>query len=133
MFGFKGMNVNQSISSNNGYTTITVNGKSKVVKGSSVSIIGNKIIVDGKEYKEHEELKDEYKIVNIYIEGNVDNINTSASVGVNGNVGSIDCGGSCSVEGDVTGEIDCGGSCTVKGNHKGNINAGGSVRVGGKY
>ena len=133
MFNFKGMNINQSISSSNGYTTITVNGKSKTVKGDNVSVINGKIFVDGKEYKEHDELKDDYKVVNVLIEGNVNTLKSSCSVAVKGNVGTIDCGGSCSVDGDVTGEIDCGGSCTVKGNHKGNIDAGGSVRVGGVY
>jgi cytoskeletal protein CcmA (bactofilin family) len=41
--------------------------------------------------------------------------------------GSIDCGGSCEVSGDVKGDIDAGGSVTC-GNVSGDIDAGGSVK-----
>jgi hypothetical protein len=52
---------------------------------------------------------------------------------IKGNCGSIDCGGSVDVEGNVNGDIDCGGSCTCR-DVSGGIDAGGSVRsskVGG--
>lgn len=44
-----------------------------------------------------------------------------------GYIGSIDCGGSCEVSGDVKGDIDAGGLVTC-GNVSGDIDADGSVR-----
>lgn len=59
-------------------------------------------------------IKDDYMIQNVQIEGNV---------------GSVSCGGSVDVVGDVNGDIDCGGSVSVKGQHSGSIDCGGSVSI----
>lgn len=135
-----------SISNNNGSINVNINGKKYSFKGNDVTIENGKIFVDGKEFKEDEDLSNGAKIVNVVIEGNinslkcdcsasvsgnVDEINCAGSVTVGGSVNNdIDCGGSCTVNGDVKGNVDCGGSCTVNGSHIGNIDAGGSVRTG---
>ena len=83
-----------------GFLRITINGKTITCSGINIVISNGKVIVDGK---------------------------TIRSVEVHGNSGSIDCGGSCEVSGDVKGDIDAGGSETC-GNVSGDIDAGGSVR-----
>lgn len=120
-------NFGNCISMGNG--SVTINGeKIKVPNGANISVINGTLFIDGKECK-GEKLKDK-KIVNITIEGNVGKVDCGGSVTVNGNVtGHVDCGGSVTVSGSVEGDIDCGGSCSVKGGHKGNIDAGGSVSI----
>lgn len=96
--------------------------------GASVSVINGKVYVNGKEYTDEKLVSS--PVVNVVINGDVENINCGGSVEVNGKVnGSIDCGGSCTIEGDVEGSIDTGGSVTIRGDHQGPIDAGGSVHV----
>lgn len=104
---------------------VIINGKSYEIPNGGVSIINNKIYVDGKEFTEG--MKKDCKIVNVDIYGNVEQINCESSVTVNGNVCNINCGGSCEVKRDVFGDIRSGGSVSCK-NVKGSVNAGGSVR-----
>lgn len=125
MIFFNGNSTRQSIVQNGNFSTITVNGKTIQCRGSNVSIINNKVIVDGKEIEDMSGISGNIKVV---INGDCNNVSCSGAVEVSGNVkGDIDCGGSCEVKGEVGGDIDCGGSCTC-GNVGGDINAGGSVR-----
>lgn len=77
-----------------------------ICNGSNISIINGRVIVDGKEIA-NEESKEIY----VTIEGDVNKIDCSGSVTVNGNVkGNIDCSGSCDITGDVGGDVDASGS-----------------------
>ena len=108
---------------NNSYSTVSVNGKTIRVKGSNITIINDKIIVDGKVLDESMD----YKNITVIVEGDCNKLDTAGEVTVRGNCGSVDCGGSCTVNGDVNGNVDAGGSVTC-GNVSGDIDAGGSVR-----
>ena len=90
----------------NHFNSITINGETITYSGSGIAVQNN-IVVDGKIIKS--------------------DIGNNAHVVINGNVHKIVCSGSVEVHGD-SGEIDCGGSCTVGGNVNGDIDAGGSVR-----
>ena len=100
---------------------VSVNGKTYTVTGKNITMIDDKIYVDGKEITSTES-----QIINIIIEGNVNQVQCNGYVEVHGDVnGNIDCGGSVTC-GDITGNIDCGGSVSC-GEVKGDIDAGGSV------
>lgn len=73
---------------------IIINGK--VYSGNSVSISRNKIIIDGKV-----SVEEESKTINIYIEGNVDQLSVDAceKVMVNGFVNSLST---------MSGDVECG-------------------------
>lgn len=113
---------NQSICSN---STVNANGQTFRVRGSSISIINNKIIIDGKPLEETLTGRN----ITVIVEGDCREVDTVGDVEIHGNCGSVDCGGSCHVSGDVEGSIDTGGSVTC-GNVTGNIDAGGSVTCG---
>jgi hypothetical protein len=110
---------------------VTVNGKTFEVPNGNISVINGKIFVNGKEFKgEDIGLKDNYQVVNVVIEGDVDKIDCIGSVEVKGNVyKGIDCGDSVSITGNVDGKISCGGSVSITGEHKGGIDAGGLVSI----
>ena len=112
------------INGSGSYSDVTVNGKTIRVRGSSISVINNRVIVDGKVVSES--LSGD---VTVIVEGSCGNLKASGNVEVNGDCGNIDCGGSCTVRGNVSGDIDAGGSITC-GNVGGSIDAGGSVRCG---
>jgi len=105
--------------------TIIVNGI-KIDVSRGVSIINNKVIVDGKVINIPDDVRD------VTIEGNVDgSITADGSVTVHGNVtGNVDAGGSVEC-GDVSGDVDAGGSVRAS-NITGDIDAGGSVKVSKK-
>ena len=105
------------------YSTVSVNGKTVRVRGNSISIINDQIIVDGKPL---EEALDQPNIT-VIVEGDCRSLNACGNVEVKGNAGNIDCRGSCHVEGNVTGNIDASGSVTC-GDVGGDIDASGSVR-----
>ena len=109
--------------SNCSYSTVTVNGKTIRVQGNNISIINDKVIVDGKHI---DETFDQPNIT-VIVEGDCKILNTSGNVEVKGNAGNIDCRGSCHINGNVTGSIDASGSVTC-GDVGGNIDACGSVR-----
>lgn len=101
---------------------ININGKSISVQGNNISIVNNKVYVDGKLVEEG--LTGDVKIT---FEGELANLDSSASVTVNGNVkGDIDASGSVTVYGDVGGDVDASGSVTC-GNVGGDVDASGSV------
>lgn len=101
---------------------VTINGVT--YEGNNVSMINNRIIIDGKEVGETE--KSQTQVV---IEGNIRNLQTDKSVTVNGNIdGDVGAGGSINCD-DVGGNVHAGGSvnCDDVG---GNVSAGGSVNHG---
>ncbi|EEO40318.1 hypothetical protein FSCG_01031 [Fusobacterium vincentii 4_1_13] len=73
------------------------------IKGNNVSIINNKIFVDGKE------IETEEKVINIIVEGNLDKLE-------------VDCCNSIKVNG-VTKDVEVSnGNITISGDVKGNVN-----------
>lgn len=107
----------------NGYSTVTVNGKTIRVKGNSISIINDEIIVDGKPLREALDQPN----ITVIVEGDCRSLNACGNVEVKGNAHNIDRRGSCHVEGDVTGNVNASGSVTC-GDVGGDIDASGSVR-----
>ena len=108
---------------NSFYSTVTVNGKTIHVKGNNISIIDDRIIVDGKPLEESMDTKN----ITVIVEGNCNRLDTCGSVEVRGDCHYVDCGGSCKIAGNVTGDVDANGSvscCDVGGN----INACGTVQ-----
>lgn len=99
---------------------ITINGKTIEVSGSNISVINNKIFVDGKE------ISDEVsKNADIYIYGDVGSIETDKSVNCDNVKGHINAGGSVNCD-DVGGNIECGGSVNCD-SIAGDVTAGGSI------
>ena len=87
----------------NGTVIIGGNIKSSSIEGNSVSIINNKIFVDGKE------IETEEKVINIIVEGNLDKLE-------------VDCCNSIKVNG-VTKDIEVSnGNIAISGDVKGNVN-----------
>ena len=108
---------------NDGYSKVTVNGKTIKVKGNNISIINDQIIVDGKVLDESMD----YKNITIIVEGDCNKLDAAGDVTVKGNCGSVDCSGSCTIHGNVAGNVDASGSVTC-GDVGGDIDASGSVR-----
>jgi hypothetical protein len=107
--------------------TITINGVT-IQSAGNLTIRNNQVIVDGKVINGTIGITDTSQVT---IVGNVNKLDVSGSVEVQGDVtGNIDCGGSCHC-GNVGGSIDCGGSCT-SGDVNGDIDAGGSVHCSRK-
>jgi len=87
----------------NGTVIIGGNIKNSSIEGNSVSIINNKIFVDGKE------IETEEKVINIIVEGNLDKLE-------------VDCCNSIKVNG-VTKDIEVSnGNIAISGDVKGNVN-----------
>jgi len=101
---------------------ININGKSISVKGNGISIINDKVYVNGKLIEEGLSGG-----VEITFMGDLASLNVDGSATVNGNVGSVDAGGSVNC-GDVGKSVDAGGSVNC-GTVGGDINAGGSVSM----
>lgn len=106
---------------------VVINGHEMNFSGSgSISVNGNNVVING------QTIKGEFmesKVIDISVEGNVEHIESTCSVGVNGNVNRVDAGGSVRVGGDA-GSVNAGGSVHVEGQVRGDINAGGSVHCG---
>jgi hypothetical protein len=102
---------------------IQINGISIIhAANGSITIRNGELIVDGKVIHGIKDLS------NVTIQGNVQNLNVTGAVHVEGRVtGRINAGGSVTC-GDVVGDIDAGGSVTAN-NIDGDIDAGGSVHV----
>lgn len=101
---------------------IVINGNVFETNGKTISICNGTVIVDGNIIK-----NGLVENINVTIQGDVEKIDCSGSVNVEGNViGNIDCGGSVDINRDVKGSIKCGGSCTC-GTVSGDIVAGGSI------
>jgi len=96
-------------------STITINGKTYTVDGNNVSIIDNKILVDGKVIEGSLS-----GIVKIEWNGPAANID-AVSIHINGNVnGNVD-GTSIQINGDVTGNVD--GTSITCGKVLGNVDS----------
>ena len=84
-----------------GNGTVIVSGsiKNSSIEGNSISIINNKIFVDGKE------IETEEKVVNIIVEGNLDKLEVDCcnSIKVNGVTVS---NGNITISGDVRGNVN---------------------------
>ena len=107
----------------NSYSKVTVNGKTIRVRGNNISIINDKIYVDGKLLDEDMDAKN----ITVIVEGSCGNLKVEGDVEIKGDCGNVDCSGSCHIEGNVTGDVDASGSVTC-GDVGGNIDASGSVR-----
>jgi hypothetical protein len=108
---------------NNSYSIVSVNGKTIRVSGNNITVINDKIIVDGKVLDESMD----YKNITVIVEGDCNKLDAAGAVTVQGNCGSVDCSGSCTIHGNVTGNVDASGSVTC-GDVGGDIDASGSVR-----
>ena len=88
-----------------GNRTVIIGGniKNSSIEGNSVSIINNKIFVDGKE------IETEEKVINIIVEGNLDKLEVDCcnSIKVNGVTKDIEVSnGNISINGDVKGNVN---------------------------
>jgi hypothetical protein len=122
---------------------VTINGKTfNIPNGSSISVIGDTITVDGKPFVPDEdtgplrdlEIKWDGPLASLKVQGsNVKvtcgdvqgDVNAAGSVDCGAVEGSVDCGGSINC-GDVGKNVDAGGSVNCK-TVKGSVDAGGSV------
>lgn len=108
---------------------VTINGKTYDLPNGNISIINEKIYVNGKEFKT-DEFKNDNRKIEITIEGDVGQASCQGSMTITGSVREgVDCGGSVSIAGDVNGDVNCGGSVSIKGNIFGDLTSGGSVSV----
>ena len=99
--------------------TVTINGVT--YEGNNVSMINNRIIIDGKEVGETERAQTQ-----IVINGNIGNLETDKSVTVNGEItGNVTAGGSVNCD-DIGGDVRAGGSVNCD-DIGGDVRAGGSV------
>jgi hypothetical protein len=107
---------------------INVNGKTfEVPDGSSINVINDNVYVNGEIYTGPGQETKDFKIE---ITGGLAHLSVvRGNVTVNGNTEQINCGGSVSVTGSVTGNVDAGGSVNC-GNISGDVDAGGSVNCG---
>ncbi|WXZ78743.1 hypothetical protein KSU13_06735 [Fusobacterium nucleatum] len=77
--------------------------KNSSIEGNSISIINNKIFVDGKE------IETEEKVINIIVEGNLDKLEVDCcnSIKVNGVTKDVEVSnGNISINGDVKGNVN---------------------------
>lgn len=106
--------------------TVIINGKTIQVDGdcNNVSVVNNKVYVNGKLIQDCDEIKE--KNIKITIEGNVGSLETgSADVTINGDCGDVKAGsGDINVKGNVSGGISTGSGDIECGN------VGGSVKTG---
>lgn len=112
--------------------TCIVNGKRyDLPDNASISVIGNDVYVNGKKFVDGKDFKE--KVINITIEGNVNELEAGSSdVKVHGNTGEIKCGsGDIVIKGDVNGNITTGSGDVTCGNVNGNVRTGsGDVSCG---
>jgi uncharacterized protein (DUF342 family) len=141
IFGFNNSvnirgNNNITMSSTNGGSRVTINGREYHLPPGNVSIVNNKVYLNGQPYNlDDPELNKANMLteINITVEGNTGNIKCNGSVNVNGDAAKVDTTGSVTVGGNVAGGIDTTGSVTVKGDVKGNIDTTGRVIVYGDH
>lgn len=99
---------------------VTINGKT--YSGSSVVVINNRVLIDGKEITDKDLPK---TILQIEVTGTLQELKTDASVNCDDVTGNVEAGGSVNCD-SVGGNVNAGGSvnCDSVG---GSVNAGGSV------
>lgn len=127
----RGCHINNIKNSN----SIIINGvEVNNTPNGNIRIANGKIFVDNKEFNSKDIVLSERSVFNIFVKGDVENIQCNGSVDIGMNAdGDIDCGGNVSVKGDINGDVDCGGNVKIEGSIDGNIDCGGSVIVKGKY
>lgn len=92
---------------------ITINGKTiSTPDSSSVSVINNRLIVNGKVVEDLQQY--ETKNIEITINGDCRDIETTGNVIVQGNCKDIDCNGNVTCYGDINGDIDCNGNVSLR-------------------
>ena len=103
--------------------TININGNT--FTGSNISIVNDRVIIDGKTQVSNINMN---QTLHIEVIGNIESLRADGSVTMNGDVeGNVDCGGSFKGN-NVKGSVDCGGSCNC-GQVGGDVDAGGSVSM----
>src|SRR5690606_33479440 len=102
--------------------------KGQSFSGSSVNIVGRKVIIDGVEVMR---VDDNEQKLQIEVSGVLGHLKADGSVCCSEVQGHVDAGGSVTVQGNVGHHVDAGGSVNVSGDLKGNADAGGSINVGG--
>ncbi len=112
--------------SRTGGSTVTVNGKSW--SGNSVSVVNNRIFVDGKEVDNENDVKKIYTPVTIKVSGDCETVESqNGNITIEGSAGSAEStNGEITVEGDVTGSVK-----TTNGNVFANCIRGGVKTVNG--
>jgi hypothetical protein len=106
-------------------STVIINGKRMNVSGNNISVINNKVYVNGKLVTD-EDAKEPVKLI---IEGDVMSIQADGDVDIVGNVSnSVKAGGSVSCN-NVNGDVKASGSVHC-GDVTGNVDASGSVHCG---
>ena len=132
----KSKNITSSSGSNNiviDNGIISINGKKINTEEGKVSIRKGSIYVDDKKVDMPNDDLLSSANLHITINGDVNKIDCTGSVTVTGNVsGGICCNGSSTIRGDVKGGVSCGGSVKISKTLEGNIHAGGSVTVHGR-
>lgn len=132
---FKSMNnvnINNSSITMSGNGKVTVNGKViNAPKGSTVSMKGDKVYINGKLYDEDKELNEDLqscKEINMVIHGDVKLLEAqSCEIKIEGNVTQLDACNNNEIEitGDIYKNIDLGNQCTFKANEvKGDVEVG---------
>ena len=106
------MTINNGFSANNiaGFAEVFCNGKRITVNGNDISIINDKIYVDGKEYVPNEKLIGDIKIV---INGNVENVESYANLEIHGNVNNVKSNSNFTCN-DVKGDVKSNGTLTCR-------------------
>ena len=106
---------------------VKINGKT--YKGNNVSMINNKIFIDGKEVTDTD---DDSKVINIKIEGNIEtlNIDTCDKLDVIGECGIINSkNGNVVINGNVSGDVTNKNGNIVCGNVSGDVdNKNGNIK-----
>lgn len=98
-------------------------------EGNMVDIVGRNIFINGQKVAQVEAGE---TALDIHIlEGTLGELKADGNVVCQNVTGSVDAGGSITVNGSVGAKCDAGGTITVMGNVAGNLDAGGSIKVGG--
>lgn len=107
--------------------SILINGQNyQFEDNSNINISANKIIVNGIEITDYN--KTQVPILNITVNGPVNNITSELSINIKGDVsGSIKAGNSINCN-DVNGDVKAGNSISCK-KVSGNIKAGGNISM----
>lgn len=109
-------------------STVRLNGKDiKVPDGSIVSVVNNKLYINGLEWEGDEEDDGRLTgVVRLELSGDIKEVKTDASLHVHGDIhGSVTAGGAIQC-GNITGHVRAGGDVKC-GDVSGHINATGSV------
>ena len=108
-------------------STVHVNGREITVPdGSSISIVNNKLYVNGLEWEDDQGDGRLSGVVRVELSGDIKEVKTDASLHVHGDIQSGATAGGSIKCGNITGHVKAGGSVNC-GDVAGNISAVGSV------